>query len=578
MKRKFSLILLLTITLTLGACSTQPSTTGIQTYTAHATVDQAIQQQQAIDQYRHAGNLWDVLRDDFKLDQDESRPVVQKQVQYFLQHKEVLTTLAQRAKPYLYYIYQQVKKRNLPAELVLLPMIESSYNPFMYSAVGAGGLWQIMPGTASGLNIKQNWWFDGRRDIVQSTNAALNYLADLQQYFKGSWLLAIAAYDTGAGTVDNAIKQSEKDGKGRNFWVLQLSEETETYIPKLLALAAIIAHPEKYHVSLPPIKDAPYLAQVDTQSQIDLHLAAKMAHLTLTQLIQLNPGFNRWASPPNGPFTILVPVEIAPTFEANLRMYPQSKRITWQHINVEPGDTLSKLAKQFHTSIGLIKKINSLRSNHLGIREPLIIAQDKTTLPKNIISTVHQYMAIKNNLPGPKMSIHDVTSGESLWSIAKEYGAKIQSLRFWNHLTPSDKIQPNDKLIIWSKSQRGSANIATKNIYIVRRGDSLSTIAQQYNVSVDDIKTDNHLRSDTIRLGQKLIITTTSTPAPSQYQVKLAGQHLLKTVRYSVKSGDYLNKIAAKFNVTVDQILDWNNINAQKILHPGENLLIKTYI
>lgn len=187
----------------------------------------------------HNSDLWSVLQHQFTLNHYENNPAVKAQIEWFLKRKKYIYKLAENAQPYLYYILTQVDKRKLPAEMVLLPMIESAYDPFAFSSAGASGLWQMMPGTASGFGLKQNWWYDGRRDIVASTNAALDYLSYLQSFFNGNWLLAIAAYDSGEGTVLSATRKNIAKGEPTDFWSLNLPRETQAYIPKLLALAEI---------------------------------------------------------------------------------------------------------------------------------------------------------------------------------------------------------------------------------------------------------------------------------------------------------------------------------------------------
>jgi membrane-bound lytic murein transglycosylase D len=199
-----------------------------------------------ITRYRNADNLWDVLREEFTLPHYEDNPAVQEKIEWYMNNQDFLLRSATRAAPYLYYILQQVKKRHLPAELVLLPIIESGYNPFAISNMGAMGIWQMMPDTASGLGIKRDSWYDGRRDVIASTRAALNYLAYLQSFFDGNWLLAIAAYNTGEGNVLAAIRRNIREGYGTDFWSLPVAQQTKDYVPRLLALAVIISHPDLF--------------------------------------------------------------------------------------------------------------------------------------------------------------------------------------------------------------------------------------------------------------------------------------------------------------------------------------------
>ncbi len=231
-----------------------PNTEGIQVYQNNVHLSPEHKQKLAddISRYRNADNLWDVLREEFTLPHYEDSPAVQAKIEWYMNNQDFLLRSTTRAAPYLYYILQQVKKRHLPAELVLLPIIESGYNPFSLSNAGASGIWQLMPDTASGLGVKRDYWFDGRRDVISSTRAALNYLAYLQSFFEGNWLLAIAAYNTGEGNVLSAIKRNIRDGYDTDFWSLPVAQQTKDYVPSLLAVATIISRPDLYPVYLPP--------------------------------------------------------------------------------------------------------------------------------------------------------------------------------------------------------------------------------------------------------------------------------------------------------------------------------------
>jgi len=230
---------------------------------------------------------------------DEKQPAVQEQIHWFAKNPAYLNDAVSRAVPYIHYVYTQVVKRNLPAELVLLPIIESAYNPSATNASsGAAGLWQLMSSTARGYGVHQDRAFDGRHDLYSSTNAALNYLTYLKSFFGGDWLLAIAAYDTGEGNVQNAIRHNAQHDRNTHFWALPLVLETRCYIPRLLALAAIVRNPEKYGITLPAISAKPYLAVVDVGSKkMSLRYVAKLAGVNLAKLKQLNPGIKNISAP-----------------------------------------------------------------------------------------------------------------------------------------------------------------------------------------------------------------------------------------------------------------------------------------
>src|SRR3990167_6402933 len=343
------LITLVTISALIGGASfASPSAEGIQTFQKPILTSERKQKlADDITRYRNADNLWDVLSEEFALPHYEHNPLVQEKIEWFMNNQEYLLRSAYRASPYLYYILQQVKKRHLPAELVLLPIIESGYNPFSLSNVGAAGIWQLMPDTASGLGIKRDSWYDGRRDIIASTRAALNYLDYLQNFFEGNWLYAIAAYNTGEGNVLSAIKRNIRGGISTNFWALPVDQETKDYVPSLLALATIISHPDQYPIYFPPIRNAPYLAQVDVGKQISLKYAATLAGISHQKMIQLNSGFGRSSTSTKGPSKLVLPIENIEQFTENLARSPLSRPINWMHYKVKSGDTIASVAKKF---------------------------------------------------------------------------------------------------------------------------------------------------------------------------------------------------------------------------------------
>lgn len=369
-------------------------------------------------------DIWQALRSDFRLNREAGRPEVQQQIVWLMAHRKYLYIAAQNARPYLYYIMTQIKKRNLPIEFALLPIIESAYDPFAYSTAGAAGLWQMMPATAADFGLKQNWWYDGRRDVVASTNAALDYLVYLQNFFNGNWLFVVAAYHTGQGTVLSAIKKNVAQGDATDFWSLPLGQQTQLYIPKLLALAEMIGHPEKYPLNLPVLPNAPYLTEVDIGAQIDLAKAAALSGLSLNTLKNLNPGFTRWATAPDGPFILVVPIQNEARLRDRLALLPQGKRVTWERYDVKPGDTLSKIAAKYHTTTTELQQINKLDSTLLQIDDVLFI-------PK---SSAHLREVAKTPPRVAKKMLYTIKAGDSLDSIAHHYHIGWESLKAYNHL------------------------------------------------------------------------------------------------------------------------------------------------
>lgn len=322
--------------------------------------------------------LWSAMTDHFQLSAGTHNAAVNQQVAWYLSHKWVLNMIIKNSEPYLAYVYQQTQKRGMPAEFALLPMVESGYMPFAHSPAGAQGLWQIMPNTASSNGLKVNWWYDGRLDIVNSTNAALDDIVRLHGGLR-SWELAAAAYNYGEGGVLSALDYNKRKGLPTDYWALPLPQETKNYLPKLLALAEIIRHPSKYGITLPALTTQPNFATVKLNSQIDRAQIADLADTSEDVVHQLNPGMLRWATAPHQSYELAIPTDKLATFKINLARLANQKRLLWVYHN--PGsDSLATIAKQYHTSVKELQRVNELSSDTLvqgqGIVVPII--SDKT--------------------------------------------------------------------------------------------------------------------------------------------------------------------------------------------------------
>jgi len=506
------------------------------------------------------GNLWDDMQDYLQLPDYSYRPEVQKQIAYLQRHQASLNRTIKQSAPYIYYIFQQTQKRNLPAELALMPIIESAYNPFKYSYAGANGLWQLMPGTGSGLGLKINWWYDGRRDLVVSTKAAFDYLSYLNDFFTNNWLLAIAAYNCGEGAVKAGIRHNQRGNESTNFWSLHLPTQTKVYVPKLLALAAVIRDPERYGINLQPINDAPYLQEVDVGSQIDLSQAAKLAGISVSTIHKLNPGFRRWATDPDGPYTLLLPISKVRGFEQRLDALPENKRVTWREHLVKPGETLGSLAVQYKTNIFIIKQVNHLHNDIIRPKQLLLIpVQFHGSLESPVVK--ERATIAEEKLPGPNRVSHIVQRGETLWTLAERYGVTPREIRYWNNLKPRQQLSANQKLLIWAPPH---AKLVHTHIYKykVQPGDSLWLVAHRFNASMQQIRHTNHLKGNTIHAGQVLTI-------PSRIY-----RHHRQYIVHKVKPGDNLATIAHEFHTTTHNLVKWNHLEKTKYLHPGQKIYI----
>ncbi len=461
-------------------------------------------------------SIWPRIRAGFQISSDVNQQSLQDELNWFAKHPEYIERVMQRADPFLYYILEEAEKRNLPTELVLLPIVESAYQPFAYSHGRAAGIWQFIPSTGRLYGLKQNWWYDGRRDIYASTQAALNYLENLNKLFKGDWMLALAAYNSGSGTVQRAVKRNKKLKRPTDFWHLELPKETRAYVPKLLALKEVIANPEQYSVSLRCIPDAPGFKQVKTSAQIDLALAAELAEIDLETLYNYNPAFNRWATDPDGPHSLLLPANSAEIFEENYLSLPADKHLRWSRHKIKSGETLSHIALKYNTSVKHLRSVNDIRGNNIRQGKYLLIPLSSKDKSSYALSSAQRLKATQSKKRGNgKRITHTVQNGESFWEISRKYKVNMHSLAKWNGMAIRDPLKKGQKLVVWSNSkstvaskksgQTHNPNSTIKSIhYTVRNGDSLSRIASKYRVEVKDLHRWNTIKGKYIKPGQRL--------------------------------------------------------------------------
>lgn len=446
-------------------------------------------------------DVWQALRRSFQFKDLSKQPEVNAQIQFLKAHPAYFRAFAKNSKPYIFFILEYIKSQRLPGELALLPMIESNYNPFAYSRAGAAGLWQLMPGTGSGLGVKQDWWYDGRRGIINSTRAATDYLQYLNRFFGGNWILSVAAYDSGEGTVQRAIKQNIQAHKDTSFWSLPLPRETQAYLPRLLAMASIIKYPKYFGINLPYEPYEPHFQEIEVGSQIDLTHAAKLAHMKYGDLLKLNPGHNRWATAPNQPQTLLLPLDRVTLFQANLTQVPENERITWARHEVLSGENLGLIAIKEKSSVHLIKEINHLKSDTIKIGQKLLIPASKKISPHNLTETKKRLAINQNQNIGPHSLIHIVQKNDSFKLLERKYRVKENQIRYWNQIKAQQNLNEGDKLIIWQKK-------TSPLVYVVRTGDSLSRIAHRFHISQKNLSrwNANVAKKTYLKVGQKLVV------------------------------------------------------------------------
>lgn len=402
-------------------------------------------------------SVWQRASQSMKMDIPQQADVITYR-NWYLKHPRYLNTVTERAAPYLFLVMEELDKRNMPAELALLPIVESAYNPLARSPSNAVGLWQFTPGTGVRYGLKRDAWYDGRRDVHASTIAALDYLAKLHGDFNGDWFNAIAAYNAGEGRIQKAVDQSIRQGKQGDFWSLNLPRQTTEYVPRLLALADIIKNADRYGVKLPPHPNRQQWQLIDAGGQVSLAVVADMAGISTNELKRLNPGYLRNSTSSSGPHHLLVPKRGARELELALAELPRQQRL-------KPGEQFALPSEDDHLMLAEMR-----RTKVAGKRQARTIE-------------------------------YKVKPGDSLWSISKAHGVTKQQLLSWNR-NASKALKPGQVL----KLQTSSSNRKAR-AYEVRHGDSLSSIAQQFEVSVDDLVRWNSLENrHSLKPGQKLVI------------------------------------------------------------------------
>jgi len=456
------------------------------------------------------GDVWVRLRNNFSFDLAMDNKAIRQQRNWYAKHPEYFERVARRAERYLYHVTNAIEAQGMPAELALLPIVESAYDPFAYSHGRASGMWQFIPATGKHFGLQQNWWYDGRRDVVKSTEAALKYLSQLHKRFDGDWLLALAAYNSGGGNVNKAIRHNRKRGKATDFWSLRLPRETEAYVPKMIALAQILKDPERYGVNFPEIADQPYFATVDVGSQIDLAQAADMAEIKLDELYLLNPGFNQWATSPDGPHVLNIPVDKAENFTLMLAELPKEKRINWVRYTIKSGDSLSTIAKRYRTTTKALREINDLKGHSIRAGKALFVPVASKGSEQYVLSASERLKSKQNrsSFSNRIKKIHITQPGDSFWKIARGYGVGMRDVARWNNLGTTDTLRAGQKLVIWSKAEKIAGNsrqLIRKVGYKVRSGDSLARIAHKFNIRISDIENWNGInRKKYLQPGQSL--------------------------------------------------------------------------
>lgn len=442
-----------------------------------------------------ARTLWGRIRQGFLLEPtsiDNAR--IDRQRRVFTNQPRYFEMTSKRSERYLHYVVEQLDAREMPLELALLPFVESGYNPMALSRSQAAGIWQFIPSTGKVFSLRQDSWYDGRRDITASTQAALDYLTKLNQMFDGDWLLAMAAYNCGEGCVGRAIESNRARGLPTDYWSLQLPQETMNYVPKLLALSQIIHSPQLHGTVLPELADSPYFAAVTIERQVDLHKAAELADMPTDDFLKLNPAFKQRVTAP-GAYQLLVPIDRLEQFSTALAELPDDQHVSYTRYQVRAGDNLSQIASRHQVNVSALREINQLDGNLLRVGQELMLpysAKTPASAPRPAASAV--------------ATSYQVRSGDNLWEIARKHDISVASLKQQNMLdTPALQVGQTLKIPGQVTTGRATDTSRKPTVYIVKPGDSLYSIAREFNIPIDRIRDHNRVGTH-LQPGQQLTL------------------------------------------------------------------------
>jgi membrane-bound lytic murein transglycosylase D len=466
------------------------------------------------------------LRGGFQLE-DVDQPAVASQLNWFANHPDFLERTWGRAGLWLYYIVGQLEQRKMPAELALLPVIESAFEPYAYSRARAAGIWQFISDTGRRFGLKQDWWYDGRRDPVEATRAALDYLQALHDEFDGDWLLAIAADNCGELTVSRAIQRNQRLGKPTDFWHLKLPTETRGYVPELLAMRRLVANPERYGLEFSRIPNEPYFVAIATGGQIDLKVVADVAGVSVEDLYELNPAFHRWATDPTGPYRLLVPVDAAEGLQDTVLHLTPEQRMRVDHYTVRRGDSIATIARRYVTKPDVIRELNDLGASDLPVIDTVLrVPSPNIQLPEKAMRAAMLVDSPGRRLRrgGRRPNIHVVRRGDTLYALAQRLGTDVQTLAQANGIKAGARLHAGQKLRVGGansfvadatpsagRSDPGTSVQAASDggrrmTYIVRRGDTLYGIARLLQVSVNELMGWNGMSGErNLKPGQTLV-------------------------------------------------------------------------
>ena len=556
-------------------------------------------------------DLWQRVRRGFVMGELVS-PLVQSQELWYANRPDYINRFVERGARYMHHIIEEVEKRGLPTEIVLLPIIESAFNPQAYSRAHASGMWQFIPSTGKNFGLKQDFLTDNRRDVLLSTNAALDYLTKLYGMFN-SWELAFAAYNCGEGCVGRAIAYNQRKGLPTDFVNLRLPNETKAYVPKLIAVKNIILSPASYGIDLPALENRPYFTMVPAPEKIDVSLAAKLAEMEQESFAQLNPSFNRPVAA-SGTGYFLVPIEHADIFRFNLDLYKSlnAPMVSWAAVSAKRGEAVDAVARRHGMTAAYLRATNGPFKERKGrFTAPANFMAPNPKDASAILAAFDQKVVLKREqlygtaagtegddgplIKGPSKS--DPIQFAGLGRVAKIEPPEATTSAVMSATTASlsdASMASSDAGESNSEAMPGDTVATIWIAYRVVKGDTLFNIAKRAGIPLVALKAENQLVRNTVTLGQNLRVPSSAAGNFETPVVADAGKPSLSrgaasakvvdntpnrakanaAVTYTVRNGDTLYAIARKFQTSVDALLALNRLKANTVLRPGLRLTI----
>lgn len=512
-------------------------------------------------------SVWDRIRAGFAIPNLDSA-AVDRWTERYSKDPAYLLRMANRASQYLYNIVEEVEARNMPMELALLPFVESAFQPEALSRAKAAGLWQFMPATGKDYELEQNLWRDDRRDVLESTRAALDYFEYLHGLF-GDWQLTLAAYNWGEGSVQRAISRAKRRKQPTDYAHLRMPRETANYVPKLEAIKRIVSDPAKYGIELPDVGNEPYFVQVTKPRDIDVKTAAELAGMPLDEFRRLNPSYKLPVIVASHNNVMLLPADRVDFFLDNLASWMDSGQplSRWSTYKLKQGESLALVAARAGMTEDYLREVNGIPKGRRVLPNStlLILAEGDDQID---ISAEEADAKLRlSPLTTWRRVTYRVRSGDTISGIARRWHITSRSIITANRLR-SDRLRIGQRLILTVPNVERSPIIEPTSapkgkhvIYTVKSGDTLGRIALRYGVSTASLRMTNRIRGNMIRPGQRLRIPGTG------------GSEAADTVIHTVSSGETLSSIANRYGVTVTRLKRSNRLTSNT-LHIGDKLEI----